>query len=210
MCLCALHDIDPGRLQTAVAQYIRQLREILFQPVKGPGKQVPQIVGEHLAFLHPRFLTERFHLPPDVGTVQRLSAPGAEQTALPDLFLPHPLLQAAAQRMGQQDRPQLSLAANAGTALKYSLNGNIGQFGYPDTGGTDGLHHQKQAAALSAAGSGEQTEIFLPGEFKTGVPKDAALLTQRADAAVRPAKRDKKAIDSSQHGIDAGDTVTPP
>lgn len=40
--------VDPGGLNGTVAQNIRQLHHVLTGPVKGPGEQVPQIVGEDL------------------------------------------------------------------------------------------------------------------------------------------------------------------
>ena len=41
--------IDPGGLDAAVAQDVRELRNILTGLVKDAGKQVPEVVGEHLA-----------------------------------------------------------------------------------------------------------------------------------------------------------------
>ena len=42
------HNIDPGGVDTAVTQDIRQFSNILFDAVKGPGKELSQIVGKHL------------------------------------------------------------------------------------------------------------------------------------------------------------------
>ena len=45
------HDIDAGGVNAAVAENIRQLGNILLDTVKGPGKELPQIVGKYLTFL---------------------------------------------------------------------------------------------------------------------------------------------------------------
>ena len=41
------HDIDPGGVDAAVAQNIRQLGDILLDAVEGPGKKFPEIVWKH-------------------------------------------------------------------------------------------------------------------------------------------------------------------
>ena len=45
------HDIDASGVDAAVAENIRQLGNILLDTVKGPGKELPQIVGKYLTFL---------------------------------------------------------------------------------------------------------------------------------------------------------------
>ena len=51
--LCAgFHNINPRRLDAGMAQHVRQLGQVFIQLVKGPGKQVPQVVGEHLLPRH--------------------------------------------------------------------------------------------------------------------------------------------------------------
>ena len=49
------YNIDPGGIDAAVSQDIRQLGNILFNPVKGSGKQFSQVVRENLGFLHTCF-----------------------------------------------------------------------------------------------------------------------------------------------------------
>ena len=48
----ALHDVDPGGLNTGMSQNIGQFGQIFLDMVKGPGKQVPQIVREDLLPRH--------------------------------------------------------------------------------------------------------------------------------------------------------------
>ena len=59
------HNIDPCCVDIAVAQNIRQLGNILFNAIKGSGKQLAQVMVEHLAGLNHGLLTEGLHLRPD-------------------------------------------------------------------------------------------------------------------------------------------------
>ena len=40
-------EVDPGGLDAAVAQQVRQLHDVPAGPVEDGGEQVPQVVGEH-------------------------------------------------------------------------------------------------------------------------------------------------------------------
>ena len=71
----ALSSIDPGGVNAGVPQDVCQAREILFHTVKRPSEEMPQIVREYFCRLHPRTLAQLFHIPPDVGAIQRLSIP---------------------------------------------------------------------------------------------------------------------------------------
>ena len=51
LCPCT-HDINPGRVDAAVSQNIRQFGNVLFDAVEGSGKEFSQIVGKHLCRLH--------------------------------------------------------------------------------------------------------------------------------------------------------------
>ena len=42
------HDIDPGGVDTAVAQNVGQLGDILLDAVEGSGEQLPQVMGKYL------------------------------------------------------------------------------------------------------------------------------------------------------------------
>ena len=67
------HDIDSGSVDTAVAQNIGQLSNVLFDSVKSPGEQLSQIVGKDLAALDPGFIAKPFHGRPDGTPVQRFA-----------------------------------------------------------------------------------------------------------------------------------------
>ena len=70
-----------------MTQSIRQPGQIFFQWIIRPGKQVPQIMGEHLVWLHSRAFTKSFHIPPDIGAVKGLSRPRHEHRSVGDLLL---------------------------------------------------------------------------------------------------------------------------
>ena len=57
------HNVDPGGVDAAVAQNVRQLGNVLFNAVKRPGEQLAQIVGKDLAGLHPPPLHRAFSYP---------------------------------------------------------------------------------------------------------------------------------------------------
>ena len=73
MLLSGSHNIDTGGVNGAVTQNTGQLGNVLFNAVKGSGKQLSQIVRKHLAFFDTGDFTQLLHLPPDAAAVQRLS-----------------------------------------------------------------------------------------------------------------------------------------
>ena len=68
------HDIDSCGVDAAMAQNIRQLRNILLDPIKSPGKELAQVMGENLGRIHICSMTQPFHLRPNVTAIHRLSA----------------------------------------------------------------------------------------------------------------------------------------
>lgn len=65
------NDIDSGCVDTAVAENVGKLRDILFNAVKSAGKQMAQVVRKDLVRIDSRLLAKPFHLPPDVCAAQR-------------------------------------------------------------------------------------------------------------------------------------------
>ena len=59
--------VNPGRLNTGVAQDVRQLGHVPADTVERPGEQVPQIVGKHLAGCHARLVAQRSSPPRSAG-----------------------------------------------------------------------------------------------------------------------------------------------
>ena len=67
------YDIDPGRVDAAVAKHICQFGDIPAQAVKDPGEQFSQVVREHLARIDLRLSAEFFHSRPDIAPVEWIS-----------------------------------------------------------------------------------------------------------------------------------------
>ena len=63
--------INPGSGYIGMAQNICQTGQVTLQGIVGAGKEVAQIVGEYLGWLHPGALAQGLHIPPDVGSIQR-------------------------------------------------------------------------------------------------------------------------------------------
>ena len=78
--------VDAGGFDAGMPQHIRQFYYIPAGPVESPGKEVPQIVGKHLAFLHPGPATQRFHLRPYLSPAQPPTASGEEYLPGGDLL----------------------------------------------------------------------------------------------------------------------------
>ena len=80
--------INPGRLDPAMPQHIRQMRQVLLNGVKGTCEQVAQVVREYFAGLHLRVFAKLLHIVADVGAVQGFSAFRAEDATAfnPTLF----------------------------------------------------------------------------------------------------------------------------
>ena len=104
--------IDAGGLDGAVAQHVGQPGHVPAHPVKGAGEQVAQVVGEHLAGLHPRPAAQELHLRPDLLSGQTAPASGEKDLAGGDLFLSGVLQKPAAQLPREQDGAHLPLQAD--------------------------------------------------------------------------------------------------
>ena len=63
------HGIDPGGIDIAVSQYIRQVKEILPFFPEHPGKKMAEVMGEHLIRTDSGCGTDGFHLRPDITAV---------------------------------------------------------------------------------------------------------------------------------------------
>ena len=82
------HNIDPGGINAAVSQDIRQLRNVLLDPVKSPGKELAEVMGKYLGFLDTRFPAKLLHLSPNAAAVQRLAAFSKKNHTGTDVPLP--------------------------------------------------------------------------------------------------------------------------
>ena len=102
-------EIDSGRLDTAVAQHIRQPHHIVTGAVKRPGKQAAQVVGIYLPPLHACCFAQCFHFGPDLLPIHSHTALGDEDLTRGDFLLSGIFLQLAAQAVRQQDGADLPL-----------------------------------------------------------------------------------------------------
>ena len=169
------HDIDPRRLDAGMAKQVSQLRDIFFDVVERPGKQVPQIVREHFARGYFGALAQRLEQFPDCHAAEGFSAAGQKDGARVDSVFLAPLLQPVAEFLWQQDIAAFSLAADTGFAAADGLGGDELQFRHPDAGGADCLEQQLGALVASGAGGVEQAEILSTGKLAARVGKDLAL-----------------------------------
>ena len=86
--LCAGGDnINAGGVDAGMAKQVGQLGNILFQGVKGTGKQVAQVVGKHLFGVYPGGLAQAFHLSPNSGAADRLAGAGDKDGAGGNILL---------------------------------------------------------------------------------------------------------------------------
>ena len=115
-----------------------------------------------------------------------------------------PPFQPLTELAGQQDLAAFSLAADGGPTAADGLRRDIGQFRHPDAGGAKGLQHQQGALGAALAGSFQQTEIFLAGQFPVGIAKDPVLALERFCLTLRIAAAFLIAVHRRQHGVDTG------
>lgn len=81
------HYIDPGCVNAAVPQDVRQFRNILLNAIESPGKELAQIVWKDFGRVNARRLTQPFHLCPNVAAVQGLAVSGDEDSTASDTAL---------------------------------------------------------------------------------------------------------------------------
>ena len=68
------HDVDACGFDAAVPEDIGELGDILFDVIKRACKEMAQVVRKHLFRVNLRAFAQRFHIPPNVGAAQWLSA----------------------------------------------------------------------------------------------------------------------------------------
>ena len=71
-----------------MTQNIRQLDHIPTGPIEQPGKEMSEIVGEHLAPLHPGLGTKGFHFGPNLPPAQTPAASGEKDLPGGDFSFP--------------------------------------------------------------------------------------------------------------------------
>ena len=86
-----------------MAQRIRQLYQVPADLVEDGGKEMPQIVGEHLGRLYPGPDAQGFHLLPDLLTRQAVTAFGEKNLASGGFCFSSIFKQLNAQLAGEED-----------------------------------------------------------------------------------------------------------
>ena len=124
--LCAGgYQIDPGGLDAAVPEQVGKLDNIMADLIENSGKQVPQIVREHLARLYARIFAELLELCPDLAAVKLLSASGAKNRAGGDFLFLSIAKQIAAEPFRQQNHADFPFEGNFRLALPRGFHGDI-------------------------------------------------------------------------------------
>ena len=95
------HDINSRRLDAGVTKQVRQLRDIFFEIVERPGKQVAQVVGEHLLPCHIGAAAQGFEQLPDRDPAEGLALPGEKNWAVMYMMFLTPAGQPVAELGGQ-------------------------------------------------------------------------------------------------------------
>ena len=123
---CAgFHDINSCRLDAGMTEQVRQFRDIFFEVVKCPRKQVPQVVGEHFTGRHLCLFTKGLHLRPNLFSGKPCAVSGEEHLAGDGLLFFGILQQLPAQLVGQQDGAYLALQGDFRFSKMEGLYGDI-------------------------------------------------------------------------------------
>lgn len=199
------HDVDAGRIDAAVAQNVRQLRDILLHSVERTGKQLAQVVRKDLAGLHPRLFAERLHLRPDIASIEQLSAPGDENRAGADAAFLCVGQKKAAQLSGDQNGPGLALAPDGNLSALNILHGEKAQLSHADAGSAEGFEDQPEPGSFSRGV--EQAQILRLCELLLFRAVGRLLELQALHPAVPPVHEIQKAVHAGQHGIDGAHRI---
>lgn len=138
------HDIDSGSVDTTVSQDIRQLGNILFDAVKSPSEQFPQIVRKHLGRLHSSVLAQLLHRCPDIAAVQRFTRSGNKNSSSYNSAPLRIVQQNILQFTRNEDRSGFTFAVHRDLAIPHCFHGKIPQFGYTDASTADRLEYKIQ------------------------------------------------------------------
>ena len=65
--------IYPGRIDTRMSQYIREVHDIFMLFIIRSGKQMAEIVRKYLFRIYPGAVAQMLHLFPDIAPIERFS-----------------------------------------------------------------------------------------------------------------------------------------
>ena len=201
MVLNSGHGIDPGRVDIAVSQYIRQVKKILPFFPEHPGKKVAEIMGEYLIRTDSGCGTDGFHLRPDITAVQWIPEAADEHTSLTDPFFSAVFEQLLPQLFHQIHLSFLSLAGNLCFPAFHSGYGDIFQFTDPDPGRSDGLHDECGLLPSHPVSLFDQLFVFCPAHFLFCGTEHLLLYLYRLHPALRFSHKVQKSIQGYQHAV---------
>lgn len=123
-----------------MTQHVRELYHIPAGPIEDPGKQVAQVVWEHLGGRHLRLFADGFHLGPDLPPGHTFTGSGAKYLTGTDVLFFRVFQELAAQLAGQQDGADLPFQRDLRPPRLSGLHGDIPHLRDPDPGGANRLH----------------------------------------------------------------------
>ena len=126
---------------------------------------MPQVMGKYLLRVDTRFLTQEFHLPPDIRPIDGLARAGHENHPAFDSLLRCVAEQFLSQRLHKKHRPGLCFTAYHRLAAPCCLNGDKLQLTDPDAGAADGLQNQTESLVVFALRRTAQVSVLLPGQL---------------------------------------------
>lgn len=200
----ALDEIDARCFNRTVAEHVRELHNVTIYAVVRRCEQVPQIVRKHLRRRNARLAAQPLHGRPDLPPVHAFSARGEKNLAVGDFLLFGVFQQLAAELRGQQNRANLALQCDLGTAASCGFHGEKLHLADADTGRADALHQQRKPSISAALRGGEQTGILRARQLSLRCAEDAVLDFQKFCAAVLPAEEAEQAVQRGKRGVDGG------
>lgn len=81
------HNIDSSRVDTAVTQNICKFRNIFFDAIEGPDKELSEVVRKDLGRIDACGLTQLFHLRPNNAAFQRIPFSRNKYCSIMDLVV---------------------------------------------------------------------------------------------------------------------------
>lgn len=141
----AARGVDARCVHTAVSEDVRETNDVLELLIVRPRKQVAEIVWEHLLCQHFCQRSQLFEHLPDVRAIKRPARPRDEYAPADDAAAFAVGGELAAQRIGQQDRPELALVLDMRLACAQAFDRDGAQLAHPYAEGAERLHQQGKA-----------------------------------------------------------------
>ena len=125
-------DINSGGVNAGMSENIRQLGNILFDSVKYPGEQMPEIMRKNLLRIDVGCAAEGFHFPPDIRAAYCPAGSGDKNHAGFDAMLGGVAEQFFTQLFDDEYRPGFRLAGDGCLTGFDGLNRDILQLADPN------------------------------------------------------------------------------